>query len=391
MSDYHIQNQVDFILFEEGCFSPLNWLLKEGHLDYNEYLNWRKGSFNYLEDHFKTSIATTITTLKEVENYAKSLKLKPVKQSYTSTTDQPLYFSRTPAYEHMFTTIFEPAHNRMQMDLFFDSADACAISDLIKAIIDRRGTDIPTLLEKLHTLNPAKHLKFIQLLGFEQKIGQSQISSAKKIALMLQKITPLSSEILGRFAHDFLIPLWSKLSEQMTEQHFNAEVPENHLSFTAFKGFQWQQVLLSVEREKNWHNHPPLIFRYAESCFKLHKERDGVDNWFKLFTQFPAEAERLIKKSENRLMRSDWQNFSELDPELESTLFPAWVVINKPSLAKNNIISGISRNGSLLLIEKLVCNNNKEINNKVVLLRRQLQQNNPSLFFHYMRAISADQ
>ena len=55
-----IQNQVDFILFEEGSFAPLNWLLREGHLDYNEYLNWRKGKSTYLEDYFKTP-TTTLT------------------------------------------------------------------------------------------------------------------------------------------------------------------------------------------------------------------------------------------------------------------------------------------------------------------------------------------
>lgn len=50
-----IYNQIDLILFEEGSFSPLNWLLREGHLDYSVYQNWKKGQTGYLEDHFKTS------------------------------------------------------------------------------------------------------------------------------------------------------------------------------------------------------------------------------------------------------------------------------------------------------------------------------------------------
>lgn len=124
MLNHPIQNQLDFILFEEGIFSPLTWLLREGHLDYNNYLDWRKQQTKYLEDYFKTPIATLITSLEAARDYAGSLKLESSREIYLSTHNQTLHFCRSTAHEFIFTTVYEPAQDRMQMDLFFDSAES---------------------------------------------------------------------------------------------------------------------------------------------------------------------------------------------------------------------------------------------------------------------------
>ncbi len=381
-----IQNQFDMILFEEGCFSPLNWLLREGHLDYGDYQKWRKGKSAFLEDHFKTTSTEIIADLLRTQDYATALKLKSFSHAYTSTTSQPLHFCRSPANELIFTTVYEPAKDRMQLDLFFDSAPACTAYDLIRAIIDKRIDDITVLLTKLKTSSPEKHQQFARLLAFEKTIMHSKETSDRKITLLNQVVTPLAFDILGRFAHDFITPLWHKLSVDIADRHFEAEAPEYHLSFTAFKGYQWQQVLSSIDRERNWIKQPLLLFRYAEACFKLNKEQEGIANWFNLFILFPETAERLIDDTCHRLMFSDWQYFSELDPELEPSLFPAWMVMNKPALAKNTVISDRKGNESLQLIANLVCTANSEINETVIHLRARLQHNSPALFVHYMRA-----
>ena len=100
-----IQNQVDLILFEEGVFSPLNWLLREGYLDYGDYQDWRNGKSEYLEDHFKTSSTEIVTAIKKIKGYLSSQQLEPIKHTYASTASQPLYFCRSPVKELIFTTI----------------------------------------------------------------------------------------------------------------------------------------------------------------------------------------------------------------------------------------------------------------------------------------------
>ena len=385
MLNHPIQNQIDLILFEEGSFSPLSWLLREGYIDYNDYLNWKNGTSKFLEDHFKESITILMTALKEAEEYARLLKLEPGRQTYSSIDNRSLHFCRCAEYELIFTTVYEPAHDRIQMDLFFDSADSCAVANVISAIVESRSDEIPDLVAKLEVLNPDKCMKFNELLGYDKKITQANIASDKKIELILQKITPLAFELLGRFTLDFLTPLWCELSVEVADQHFDAEIPQKHLSFTAFKEFQWQRVLSCIEREADWNRQPLLIFRYAESCFKLNKEREGINNWFRLFIQFPEDAEQLINDCCNRLMISDWQKFSELDPELESTLFPAWMLMNRPAFAQNMAISGMTSNEPLQLVEKLVSNAGEVINEVSIRDRVRLRECSPSLFSHYMR------
>ena len=389
MQQHLIQNQVDFILFEEGCFSPLNWLIREGHIDYSNYLKWKSGESLYLEDHFITPSATLIKTLEQARDYAIQLKLNPFRQAYASTNDQELYFCRSPANNFIFNHIYEPTNDRIQMDLFLDSADICTQSDLKSAIINKRHSEVTDLLAKLETLNPDKYQQFSQLLAFEKKVIRSRISGDKKIAFLLQTLTPLTLELLGRFSHDFLTPLWQKISLDITDKHFDSTKPEFHLSFTASKCFQWQQVLTSIEQEKNWQEHPLLIFRYAESYFKLNKELEGITNWFHLFLLFPIDAENLIKNSGNHLLLADWLHFTELEPELETSLFPAWMIISKPALANNKAISTVIQNDAVLLITHLIDNKKAGLNKKMIHLRAELKKSHPPLFTHYMRAYSA--
>ena len=130
--------------------------------------------------------------------------------------------------------------------------------------------------------------KFARLLALQNELTESRKSSGRKIKLLLQTVTPLAFEVLGQFAHDFLTPLWHRLSVEVADRNFDAGSPEDHLSFTAFKGFQWQQVLSSITREADWIKQPVLLFRYGEACFKLNKELEGLESWFRLFIAFPV-------------------------------------------------------------------------------------------------------
>ena len=185
MSSQIIHNQVDVILFEQGKFSVLNWLLREGYLDFKDYQNWRNGENPYLEDHFKSTSPAIIADLEIVRRYAGKLKLESFCHSYTSVTNQILHFCRSPAHEIIFTTDYEPARDRLQMDLFFDSAPACTANDLIKAIIDKRGDDVLRLMSQLKSLVPEKHKRFDDLLAFEDELILSRKSS--KIFLLFKQ------------------------------------------------------------------------------------------------------------------------------------------------------------------------------------------------------------
>jgi hypothetical protein len=388
MSKQIIHHQVDLMLFEEGRFSVITWLLREGCLDYSDYQKWRNGETGYLEDHFKATIQAIMTDLEIAQQYAKKLKLESFPLSYTSVDNQRLYICRSAANELMFTTEYEPAQDRLQLDLFFDSAPACTENDLIRAIIDKREDDVFRLMSQLQALAPEKQQKFARLLALQNELTVSRKSSERKIKLLQQTVTPLAFDVLGQFAHDFLTPLWHMLSAEVADRYFDAELPEDHLSFTAFKGFQWQQVLASITQEAGWIKQPVLLFRYGEACFKLNKELEGLESWFRLFIAFPVVAETLVGNTCYRLLLSDWRLFNELDPELEPSFFPAWIVLKKPALAKNAFTFNCESvaNASLQLMCSLVGCKKNDVNETIIKLRGRLQQQNPLLFVHYMVA-----
>ena len=179
------------------------------------------------------------------------------------------------------------------------------------------------------------------------------------------------------------------LSTDIAGQNFDPGDPRNHLSYTAFKSFQWQDVLSSVQRETDWLKQPLLLFRYAEACFKLQNELEGLERWFMLFMIYFAEAEQNIDKTCNRLLLADWQFFRELDPELDTLLFPAWMLLNKPALAKHAFVFDSECDGdeSFHLISQLLFCAEGGLSEEAIQLRAKLKLKNPGLFIHLMKTV----
>lgn len=81
---------------------------------------------------------------------------------------------------------------------------------------------------------------------------------------------------------------------------------------------------------------------------------------------------------------------NELDPDLEPTFFPAWVVLKKPALAKHPFTMDCAGAGntSLQSIYCLMGSKETGLNETHIKLRAGLQQQNTELFIHYMAAYS---
>jgi hypothetical protein len=384
-----IRNQVDLMLYEEGSFSPLNWLIHEGVLDYADYLQWRNGEVDFLEGRFKASIEKIIHELTLVDQYARLLQLGVVLLPYLSDKGVRLYISRDPAREKIYTSVYEPAKDRMQMDLFYDSSPACTVNDLVLAIINNHHDDIAALLSRLESLDVDKYQQFEQLLAARGVLLDSGKNYRWKIKALEQKLTPLALSLLGRFAHDFLAPLWREISTAINELEFDPRYPDLHLSYTAMRGFQWREVVAASAREAEWLEQSVLMFRYAEAQFKLHHELEGLRVWFRFFLFYPDQAEQYIGNTCNRLLLSEWQAFLELEPELEKQFFASWVLLQRPALAGcqmgfNNSTPAVE---SLLLIRKLLNSGDDGLNADVVRIRAELKQQNSALFIHMMNAM----
>lgn len=387
-----IRNRVDLILYQQGRFVAVNWLLKEGCLDYPDYRRWLAGEVEYLQQCLATPLQGIITDLREVAEYAQLLRLRPERTDYTSTAGKKLYCCRQADNEVLLTTAYSPASDRVQMDLFFDSSPACTLHELITAMLAGQQRQMNILLDQLHHLDADKYRRFQELLAFREKLLRGVSGDAgEDIALLEQKLTPLAYELLGEFSDAFLIPLWQKLSAEYAGQPFQPDAWKCHFSYTAMQGLQWRDVITAVEREKKWHKQPLLLFRHAEACGKLHREEECLTGWMRLLLFFPETAAELINGTGNRLLHDAWRKFQELDPEMSVEFFPAWMLLKKPALKKTAAAFTAAQTegcAALQLIVSLLSAPPGPVGEDTIGQRAVLRQRWPALFAHYMATAS---
>ncbi len=382
-----IRNRVDLILYQQGRFVPVNWLLKEGCLEYRDYQRWLAGDVEYLQNCLATPLRDIITDLHRVAEYAQLLRLRPEHIDYTSTAGNKLYCCRHADNEALLTTAYSPASERVQLDLFFDSSPACTANELITAMLAGQQRQMQILLERLRSVDAEKYQRFRKLLAVREELlnGFSE-DAGEEIALLEQRLAPLAYELLGEFGDALLIPLWQKLSDKYAGRPFNPAAPKSHWSYTALQGLQWRAVITAVEREKEWRKQPLLLFRHAEACYKLRREAEGLTGWFRLLLFYPETAAKLISGTGNRLLHQEWRKFQELDPEMSVEFFPSWMLLKKPALAKTvaGFSTGTEGCAALQLIATLLSAPPGQVVEDTIKYRAALRKLHPALFDHYM-------
>lgn len=380
-----IRHHVDQLLIEQGRFSPIAWLLATGYLSYSNYIDWRDGLIEKLDSCFTAPRERVIEQLAIATNYARTLGLRETRGTYLSTEQNELIISRDPQYDINFRTDFAPAQDRMQMDLFFDSAPVYAENELIDAIITRDKRKIPELLDTLYAFDSQKHEDFTRLIEQEKKLRAPGLSLPNKLAVIDNTLMPLAVKLLRIEAIRFLTPLWQDLTAELTGRPFDPEQPKLHVSYTGTKAFLWHDVTKAIEQEPDYSKQPILLFRYAEASFKVARELAGLEHWFLLFLLHTETAEQLIKQTGYLLLFDDWKRFQELDPELPTQFFPAWILLLKPALAKQDLIlNGVAEGFRAFSLAKQL--SVEPLESTSIALRADLKKLNPDLFRHFLNS-----
>ena len=378
-------HHVDQLLIEQGRFSPIAWLLATGYLSYPNYIDWRDGLIENLDSCFTAPRERIIEQLAIATNYARALGLSETRGTYLSNEQNELSISHDSKDDIYFKTDFAPAQDRMQMDLFFDSAPVYAENELIDAIVTRNKRKIPELLDVLYAFDSRKHEDYSLLIEQEKKLRSPGVSLLNKLTVLDDTLMPLAVTLLRTEAICFLTPLWHELSDELTDRPFDPEQPKLHVSYSGTKAFRWADVAKAVEQEPDYVEQPVLLFRYAEACFKLSRELTGLEHWFLLFLLHTQSAEQLIKKTGYPLLSGDWQRFQELDPELPAQFFPAWILLMKPALAKQDfVLKGEAEGFNAFSLAKQL--SAESLESTSIALRSDLKKLNPDLFRHFLNS-----
>jgi hypothetical protein len=391
--DKQIQQAVDKLLLEKGGYSPLELLLEEGRLLYEDYEQWRQGGEGDLEEALFGDPEQIRERLQQAADYAIALGLVSEHQDYLpwGGSGGELRFSIETGINRLFHTHYHKPADAPQLDLFMDATGASLVNGIVTALIGRDGAEANRLLSQLFDSDPGNG----RLGGLERLVvAQGELvepvrDAMAEMEVLEREITPLAEELLGRGSRDYLMPHWQRLGQALDGHPFDPGSPRLHASYPALRGEAWGRLKALVEAESGWREQPLLLCRHAQACGRLRLEVEEGCDWFRICCCFPDQADAIGREA-SRIWRARWLDFLELEPELPEGDFPAWSLLHEPGLVKGleavDCLEGAEIPEDHHLTAELVAAAISRLSvTDLIEPRKRLQALNPSLFQHYLQ------
>ncbi len=387
--DRQIRSQVDQLLLEQGEYLPLEFLLAEGRLVYADYEAWRNGAAGLLEERLFGDAGQVKQDLAQASAYAQELRLEPATLSYKVWGGgAALCFSRDEVLDTLFRTGYRRRDDEPQMDLFMDSPGTTLANGIAQALGRRDTGGAVEQLRQLYRIDPGNS----RLGGLERLLEADQAGHAPvtdpvaELIRLREEIQPLAEDLLGRDAREFLLPLWRRLDQALEGRGFDPGQPDLHRSYTTACMLDWSGQLAAVESETQWRQQPLLLCRHAAASAHLREPYPALADLFQLCWRFPQLAAPPAADWPADTHRA-WDMFQELDPELETTAFPAWLLVIRPGLARRlPPPDGDAPEVYRLLVElqREQGRSRTAPDANALHLRKKLKQRDPVLFKHYI-------
>jgi hypothetical protein len=379
-----IQYRVDQLLLEQGEYIPLEFLLAEGRLLYSAYEQWRSGKLKLLDEKLTGDLAQIRKDLTRAEVYVCALGLQPAELDYQPWRgDAPLRFSSDYLFNSLFHKGYCNSKEQPQLDLFMDTSGANLASDITLALSRRDADTAAELLQKLRHSDPRQHrLGKLELLLDAMRQDAPIMDPQEELADLQDEIQPLAVEILGRESRPFMEPLWRRLGEALADHDFEPQRPELHRSYTASRNLDWLAVIEAIEAEPDWYNHAVLLQRHARACEQLQRSVEAMLDRFQLCWRFPQQAALALTDATVDLIRA-WDLFQNLEPELEPSHFPAWLLIIRPGISSRLPLPVVEAPADFQLLYALQ-RQKDGLGSEAMRLRAELKALNPALFHHFI-------
>ena len=372
------------LLLERGVFSAADVLRAMGFTD----AQWA-GVLPTMEVVFDDPAAVR-TALRKTEALCMDLGLEAegdVSAASPASSDAEL--------DAMLRSVWRPAGDARQLDLFRDSGRALAFNDLGDALQARDGERATRERERLVALAPdhpgvAQAATLIAALEAPPPDGTER--AIERLDHLERDWLRAASALLGARGRDFLAPWWQEVGQALAGAVFDPEHPKRHASWAWRQCREWRAVLSTVRAVPDHANHPVLVARLAEAHHALHERTTAVEHWFALCRLAPAEFARHVRAPgfPDRAMAEAWHEAEDsdaLEEDLTAEWFPAWMLIAEPGLARAvpaiAETDGPARAFNLVRGLRLA-----DSEAKLVALRRALKALHPGLFASYMMPLA---
>lgn len=385
--DPEIQQAVDQLILEQSDYNPLELLLAEGRLMPTDYQAWCQGELVHLDQALFGEPERILDLLRQAATYLEGLGRVAHPLEYRNWADgrgAPLRFSTQRELDRLFHTGYVKAEGQPQLDLFLDNAGVVLVEGIALALRAGNLGEARRQWEQLLRQDPGHP----ELGALEQLITAlaeraGPVASAEtELQRLEQEIEPLARRHLGAGARDYLAPAWQRLAAALQGHPFDPRQPLHHASYAAFRAEDWQGVLTALGDEP-----PalPLLLRALRAQARLRRESEHLQSWFTLCHRYP-EAATTNGLELQREWRPFWQTFLGLDPELEISEFPAWLLLRQPALLRRLQEPAPDAPPAYLASRRLL-QAATQPGNDLMALRKALQEASPALFHHYMHGI----
>jgi hypothetical protein len=364
-------------IMELGCYSPIEWLLQSGYLQYVDYERWRMGELLYLEDSILCPKDKLLSQLNKGERFATQFNLVIQTQpltSWQSASAMSLKISRDPKLSRLLARIWLRQNDVPQMDLFMDNPSVVTENKLINALNNRELAKAQSLLAQLvqQAPNHPQLSDYDSLIAYAQHIQEPLAADSIRDELEHLKTTilPVAQKLLRQTTLDYVAPAWRRLAKALTDSADSSS--DLHASYAWQQMQNWGEVKNSIINTPNYQQQPVLLARLAEAFWYLQQWDQCLLCWCHLFgLDAKFSAEKIEHQADARLLLM-WHDFK--DQELPDEDFPAWLLLHEPGLIHH------IDNADQPLLEVIVHLLRAQLQGDDEMeWRRQLQKLNPAL------------
>jgi hypothetical protein len=287
----------------------------------------------------------------------------------------------------------------MQLDIFADSRDVMLRNDVLSALQRYDARETQQTLRRLSGEYPDDDsVPQLTVLSSALDLRSSVVFSTHQAATeascaLIEKTTPAAMRMWGEHTGTrWLLPLWRELAQRANALPFRADSINTHAAALWLKsgcGSDARDAVLTIE---SWRRIPAPLAWMAEASYRL----DALEETWPLLAELAWLApdrcaelvERMGDKSLDSLLKKFYANFEGAGDITDIAWFPAWVLIEKPALARLLIAaqrstqSGPERAMRLLL--ELLNLERQGRHYELLDCRMKLQGLHASLYFSYM-------
>ncbi|MFB1487570.1 MULTISPECIES: hypothetical protein [unclassified Thiocapsa] len=337
--DHTLRPLVDRLLLEQGRLDPLELLLAADLLGYEDYVAWRTGHRSELQGALRAAPEAVAGFLDEAGAYARGQKLMAVALEHTAWGDRehPLSIGPHAGLSRACALAHAPPPERCQLDLFQDSTATLLEEDVRTALVEHRTDRARDQVARLMHHEP-RHPRLGGFLRLIQTIDDADASGragrVEERWRELEEVGPLAGQLLGHRARDFLGTLWAALAERLAGRPFDLGSGEFHAAIAWTRAGRWERAREAIEAEPDWLDHPVLVLVHADACWRGRDPFGARRDWLWLCREQPSTAERALQDPSfpDRRLADLWSAFGDLDldEELATEDFPAWLLLQDP-------------------------------------------------------------